>query len=218
MDIENNKHLMDFIKSSAVERLVDENVASSTKDQADLFDRIMDLETADLTGLPLREGIAESFPPSGLFQLKSTLLSEVEEKIKFAQQLFDQIVPPDVNLSKGNFNQLIVDCDIDDMISDKSNKTRTRTEISNQGVSLGAEGYGDCTDDGIDSKPMLIEKAGGEVRVVVWGDINDEEPTDIIELNGARLELRDGYEKEQIENYRGELSEELNQYKEGLSQ
>ncbi|MBE0468060.1 MAG: hypothetical protein IBX55_00830 [Methyloprofundus sp.] len=216
MDIESNKQLMDFIKASAVELLVDEEMAPSTKERADLFDQIMDLETADLARLPLREGLAESFPPDGLFQLKNTLLSEVEGKIEFAQQLFDQVIPQNIDVSKGWYDQLIVEHSLDDMTSDESNKTRARTEISHQGVSLGAEGYGDYTGDGIDSKPILIEKADGEVRVAVWSDINNEEPTDIIELNKARLELRDGYEEEQIEIYRGELRDELNQNNEVL--
>jgi len=34
--------------------------------------------------------------------------------------------------------------------------------------------------------PVLLELYQGEYRLYVWGDINDEEPTHVISLEGAR--------------------------------
>ena len=54
---------------------------------------------------------------------------------------------------------------------------------------LGAEGYG--TKNTIGDEPMvMMEFWEGELRVLVWTDINQEDPTHIISLEGAKLEAR----------------------------
>ncbi len=50
-------------------------------------------------------------------------------------------------------------------------------------VLLYADGYGD-------SCPLLVELYEGQLCVVVWGDINREDPTHIISLKGARTSAR----------------------------
>lgn len=53
------------------------------------------------------------------------------------------------------------------------------------------EGYGDfCSMDG-DGMPILIEMWNDALRAVVWGDINQEDPTHIISLEDAKEELRE---------------------------
>jgi hypothetical protein len=61
---------------------------------------------------------------------------------------------------------------------------------SPHGVSLFAEGYGDkCTMPGYGT-PVFVELHKGELRVLVWSDINMEDPTHIIPLGGAREDRR----------------------------
>jgi len=50
------------------------------------------------------------------------------------------------------------------------------------------EGYGDF--ENIDGIPLMLELFDGVLSVIVWGDINDEEYTAKISLEGAREELR----------------------------
>lgn len=52
------------------------------------------------------------------------------------------------------------------------------------------DGYGDH--DSVDGQgtPVLIENVNGVPNVVIWGDINAEEPTHRIPLDGARESLR----------------------------
>jgi hypothetical protein len=39
--------------------------------------------------------------------------------------------------------------------------------------------------------PIYLERYEGRVRLVVWGDINSEEPTHLIDLEGANEALRE---------------------------
>jgi hypothetical protein len=52
------------------------------------------------------------------------------------------------------------------------------------------EGFGDCCSEDGHGKPIGIEIWDGEVRVLIWGDINSEDLTHTISLNGASEELR----------------------------
>jgi len=65
-----------------------------------------------------------------------------------------------------------------------------RVSIDNQVLFIRPNGYGDsCSMDGRGC-PVVIEIADGELRIVVWGDINSEEYTHIISLEGAREDRR----------------------------
>jgi hypothetical protein len=61
-----------------------------------------------------------------------------------------------------------------------------RIAISQNGVSVYAEGYGDCGSAEAQGTPVFIELYRGELRLIVWANINSEDPTHIIPLNGAR--------------------------------
>jgi hypothetical protein len=52
------------------------------------------------------------------------------------------------------------------------------------------DGYGDSCSPDNQAYPIAIEIADGELRVVVWGDINQEDPTHIIPLTKAKENLR----------------------------
>jgi hypothetical protein len=63
-------------------------------------------------------------------------------------------------------------------------------EATKDGILIKPKGYGDhCTDDGYGC-PVLVELCNGHPRVVVWSDINQEDPTNIISLDGAAESLR----------------------------
>ncbi len=58
-------------------------------------------------------------------------------------------------------------------------------------VLLRPEGYGEhCSADGF-GYPVLLELFGGEPRLLVWADINQEDPTHVISLAGAAESLRE---------------------------
>ncbi len=65
-----------------------------------------------------------------------------------------------------------------------------RLAVSPNGVSLYAEGYGDCGSTEGHGTPVFIELYKGELRVLVWADINQEDPTHVIPLGGAREDRR----------------------------
>ena len=55
-----------------------------------------------------------------------------------------------------------------------------------ENITIKAKGYADyCSAKG-DGYPILIEQASGNLRIVIWGDVNKEDPTHIIELDGAK--------------------------------
>ncbi len=65
-----------------------------------------------------------------------------------------------------------------------------RLAISPNGVSLYAEGYGDKGTLPGHGSISFIEVYKGELRVLLWADINKEDPTHIIHLGGAQEDRR----------------------------
>lgn len=63
--------------------------------------------------------------------------------------------------------------------------------IDEQGIYIRPEGYGDmCSNDG-HGTPALFEFAEGKPRFAIWGNINEEDPTQIVEFEGAKESLRE---------------------------
>jgi hypothetical protein len=59
-------------------------------------------------------------------------------------------------------------------------------EHGDNSILIRPEGYGDCgTEDGY-GFPVVIEYYEKDVRVLVWADINQEDPTHVISLSGAK--------------------------------
>lgn len=73
-----------------------------------------------------------------------------------------------------------------DADTDFTTKLPIRIAISPNGVSVYAEGYGDGGSAEGHGTPVFLELYRGELRAIIWADINSEEPTQIIPLNGAR--------------------------------
>lgn len=65
-----------------------------------------------------------------------------------------------------------------------------RGEGDNAGLLIRPDGYGCCNCDDGTTGPVYLEVHEGRLRLIVWADINDEEPTHIIDLEGAREERR----------------------------
>lgn len=67
---------------------------------------------------------------------------------------------------------------------------KARVVISAGGIAIGFDGYGDKTSMPGHGEPVFVEVNGGVPRVIVWGDITEEDPTDIIGLEDAKEEAR----------------------------
>ena len=58
--------------------------------------------------------------------------------------------------------------------------------LTKYGIMIQPSGYGDmCSPDG-EGQPILVEFYEKTPRVVVWGDINQEDYTDLVTLESAR--------------------------------
>jgi hypothetical protein len=77
-----------------------------------------------------------------------------------------------------------------DANSDRADKLVIRLVASPHGISLFAEGYGDHPSEEGHGTPVYLELYEGELRLVVWADINVEEPTHIIVLGAAKERCR----------------------------
>ena len=53
------------------------------------------------------------------------------------------------------------------------------------------EGYGDCCSADGQGTPVVIERYEGQLRVVIWADINQEDATHVIVLENAREDKRE---------------------------
>lgn len=61
----------------------------------------------------------------------------------------------------------------------------------NNGLEIYFDGYGNYSCEPTSGSSILIEVFEQSLRVIIWGDITQEDPTHIIELEGAREVLRD---------------------------
>ena len=77
-----------------------------------------------------------------------------------------------------------------DAHSDHDGTQPIRLAGSPHGVSLFALGYGDHGSAEGHGSPVFLELYRGQLWLVVWADINSEEPTHIIPLGGAREDRR----------------------------
>ena len=79
--------------------------------------------------------------------------------------------------------------DLQDQGVDESGKSATipvSIYAAPDGIMLMAAGYGDGTSTPGYGAPIIIENYNGQLRVVVWDDINDDDTSQIIELGEAR--------------------------------
>lgn len=69
-------------------------------------------------------------------------------------------------------------------------------EYGDNSILIRPEGFGDCSSKNGHGWPIVIEYYEKDVRVLVWGDINQSDPTHIISLAGAKESLRPPEEAE----------------------
>jgi len=69
----------------------------------------------------------------------------------------------------------------------------------NDGLAVSLDGYSTKTRViGFDDAVIYLEMYDGSPRLLVWADINSEDPTHIIDLSGAHVSLRDANLKEGV--------------------
>jgi len=69
-------------------------------------------------------------------------------------------------------------------------KIPCKIELNNGKLFFYIEGYGDCCSQDYDGSPLVIEVWDNKLRVVVYSDINQEDPTHNIDLENARIDKR----------------------------
>ncbi|MGR5448539.1 hypothetical protein ACP3V3_01900 [Vibrio sp. PNB22_3_1] len=75
---------------------------------------------------------------------------------------------------------------------DNQKQTTIYTEHQNESaIGVRLDGFSDNVSHDDFGHPVLIEQLNGELRVVIWSDINQEDPTHIISLENARNGRRD---------------------------
>ena len=70
----------------------------------------------------------------------------------------------------------------------------TRVVANDSALSIFPQGYGDFGSADGHGYPVFLELYQGRLRLVVFADINQEEPTHIIDLEGAREDRRIEFE------------------------
>ena len=58
-------------------------------------------------------------------------------------------------------------------------------EADDRNIVIGFDGYGDANSSYGYSRPLHVEYYEGKLRLLVWSDINQEEPTHVIDMCGA---------------------------------
>lgn len=80
------------------------------------------------------------------------------------------------------------------VLKDTSETTFEQLQVSidcrQSGINIRPKGYGDFDSHNGFGAPIYLELHQGELRLVVWSDINDQEPTHVISLEGAREDRR----------------------------
>ena len=67
---------------------------------------------------------------------------------------------------------------------------KVNIEVNKKMILITPEGFGDSNSKDGEGTPIMIEFRDGVPYIVLWGDINEEEATDIISLEGAKESLR----------------------------
>jgi len=86
---------------------------------------------------------------------------------------------------KPEFADLDTEFDLADCY-DEEKPIRCKMYVNPRAIGIQFEGY----EDYHGAENVLIEFDGKHPRVVIWGDINSEDPTHIISLEGAKEDMR----------------------------
>ncbi len=72
----------------------------------------------------------------------------------------------------------------------KSRKLAVRIKMSDHFIEIHPDGYGECEAADNTGSPVVLEYYEGRLRLLVFGDINNADPTETIDLEGARETAR----------------------------
>lgn len=73
----------------------------------------------------------------------------------------------------------------------KDDAIRTVVDMKNGlGIGISFDGYSDFNSSGDSGTPVFIEKYNDALRVLIYNDIEKDEPSHIITLDGARTQQR----------------------------
>lgn len=89
-----------------------------------------------------------------------------------------------------NATMQILETTLIDADTDHDAKLPVRIVASPHGVSIYAEGHSDFGSAEGHGTPVFLELHQGRLRLLVWADINREDPTHDIDLSGAREDRR----------------------------
>ena len=86
--------------------------------------------------------------------------------------------------------ELNIEVSMRDMGNEEAPHGKAKIHANNEMISLGFNGYGEK--NGIDGQgtPVVVEMYKGHPRVLIWSDINQEDPTHIVSLEHAAEKLR----------------------------
>ncbi len=59
-------------------------------------------------------------------------------------------------------------------------------DLTDHAIAIGFMGFGECGAADRQGRPVRVELYEGKLRLLVWSDINSEDPTHTIVLDGAK--------------------------------
>lgn len=127
--------------------------------------------------------VVEAVKNGGCKEYKQFDASLKEEQIESAKKLL---------LSKG-YAITSPDKEVCVILKDESNDetvTATINTTGNLGIAISLSGYGDYYSQEDNGSPIYIDKYEGDIRVVIYGDINNEDATHKVSLKDAKLSNR----------------------------
>ena len=118
-------------------------------------------------------------PESGLLYFR--VRPDAENKTEIDVSLDELRGFPDE--PKPHHNVLTVD--LEDVYDEEAKPQPVQVRYNERGVGFHFPGFGDLTTVDGEGEPVYIEYRDGVPTVVVWGDINQEDPTHVISLEDA---------------------------------
>ena len=82
------------------------------------------------------------------------------------------------------------DVSIHDSWTGDSRRIPVKISVQSGAIYLRPEGTGDCTSVDGHGFPICLEFYENSIRLIVWSDINQEDPTHIIPLEGSLVSNR----------------------------
>ena len=96
-----------------------------------------------------------------------------------------------INLAVPYRSEAYVSAVLTDQMGDTDTlKTPAKINCRGGAIFVHIDGYGDSCSPDNQGFPIAIEIAEGVARVVIWADVNQEDPTHIIPLTNAKENLR----------------------------